>query len=352
MKSPARATAVALSLFLLAGFASPAHAAKYKIHWFVGHQNPDYFEIAAKDFKRDVEARTHGDVSVEIMTAANDETHNGASSLPQIATMVEKGEAEMGHSFTDVVGALDPRLYAFEAPYLFRDNRHMEGVIEGPLGEELLEGFRAHKMVGLSFTYSGGPSVIATVDREIRRPEDLKGLKVGVYGDAVNVAWLKSLGATPVAIQHELPSIGGLQRSGALDAVVITWQNFSRTALQHNFKRMNLPGSTYLVSVTYINEKFFNSMPAEYQTIIKEASRTAGRIERAKTIELNENAKRAMVGKGVRPIAITGDAKSRFVQALRPAYENSLNDVIGKDFIERIKKTGDGPEVPAPVAAK
>ena len=161
MKSPARVAAAGLFVLLLAGVAIPAHAAKYKIHWFVGHQNPDYFEIAAKDFKRDVEARTHGDVSVEIMTAVNDETHNGSASGPQIAEMVEKGEAEMGHSFTDVVGGVDPRLYAFEAPYLFRDNRHMEGVLEGPIGEELLEGFRAHKMVGLSFTYSGGPSAIA-----------------------------------------------------------------------------------------------------------------------------------------------------------------------------------------------
>ena len=180
-------------------------------------------------------------------------------------------------------------------------------------------------------------------NRQIRH-EDLKGLKVGVYGDAVNEAWLKSLGATPVAIAHDVLSVQGLVRGGALDALVVTWQNFSRASLHKDFKYINLPGSTYLVSVTYINEKFFESLPEAYRTLIKEASRTAGRIERVKTIELNETAKRAMMAKGVRPVGLTDAGKRGFVQALAPAYERSLSGLIGKDFIKRIRDTADGPE--------
>lgn len=350
MRSSALALVASFGVLLLPGFSQPAQAAKYKIRWFVGHQNPDYFEIAAKDFKNEVETRSRGEISVDIMTAVNDETHNGSSSAPEIAAQVEKGEAEMGHSFVDVVGGLDPRLYAFEAPYLMRGDRHMEAVLEGPVGEELLEGFRAHHMVGLSFTYSGGPSLVASAGREIRRPEDMKGLKIGVYGDAVNEAWLKSLGAVPVGIGHDLGSIHGLASGGSLDGVVITWQNFARTALQQDFKYMNLAGSTYLVSVTYINEKFFESLPEAYRAIIKEASRAAGRVERAKTIELNATAKRAMTGKGVRPVVLTDAGKRGFDQALRPAYEGSIERLIGRGFIERIKSTPDAPDAPLHIA--
>lgn len=352
MKTRAPLLLAALAV-AVSSLAAPAHAeAKYKIRWYLGHKNLDYFEAAAKEFKDSVEKGSKGDISVRIVTAANDEAADGLSqspSSPEIAAKVEKGEIEMGHSFTDVMGTLDPRLYAFEAPYLFRDYRHMEGVFEGPAGAEVLDGFRKHGMVGLSFTYSGGASGVATTDREIRRPEDLKGLKVGVYGDEVNEAWLKSLGAIPVRIRHDLPKIMPMMRDGSLDAVVITWRNFERTALNSGFKYYNLPGSTYLVSVTYANARFFDSLPAEYRALILKASQEAGRTERAKTIELNESAKTAMLGKGVRPVALSDKARRAFASALKPAYEKSLEKIIGKDFVKKVRATGDGPHPSLPL---
>ncbi len=202
-------------------------------------------------------------------------------------------------------------------------------------------------MVGLSFTYSGGACGVATTNREIRRPEDLKGLKVGVYGDKVNEAWVKSLGAAPVALEHRPNGPLQFARDGSLDSVVITWRNFQRANLEQDFKYFNLMDSSYLVSVTYINEKFFESLPEAYRTLIKEASRSTGRIERAKTIELNENAKQAMLAKGVYPVYLTEANKLRLLQALRPAYDHSIDELIGKNLIERIKNTQDAPDQPS-----
>ncbi len=343
---------------VLAGVCGTAHAeAKYKIRWYLGHKNLDYFEEAAANFKRTVEAASNGDIAVSIVTAADDEPAGRLSqsaASPEIAAKVQKGEIEMGHSFTDVMGTVDPHMYAFEAPYLLRDYRHMEGVFEGTVGAEMLSDFHKHGMVGLSFTYSGGANGVATTDREIRKPEDLKGLKVGVYGDPVNAAWLKSLGATPVAIRHDLGEILPMMKAGKIDAVVITWRNFERVALNQGFKYFNLPGSTYLVSVTYANEKFFNGLPKDYQDLLMKASQEAGRTERAKTIELNESAKREMLGKGVQPVRLTEAARKEFVAALAPAYTASIDGILGKDFVEKIRKTGDGahPKMPTDFASR
>ncbi|HEX4048474.1 MAG TPA: TRAP transporter substrate-binding protein DctP [Elusimicrobiota bacterium] len=336
MKTRAIAAAVAASLFLtLSSSAAPAHAPKYKIRWLVGHQNLDYFEDAALAFKKTVETKSHGDIEITIVKT-ND----------KVPDYVASGEAEMGHSFTDVMGAVDPRLYAFEAPYLMRGDRHMEGVIEGPIGKELLGGLSAHHVVGLALTYSGGASGIATLNRQIRRPEDLKGLKVGVYGDSVNDAWLRSLGATPVKIGHDDDQINGLARQGKLDAVMITWRNFERSSLDKDFKYVSMMGSTYLVSVTYVNDKFFASLPPEYRALLRQASHDTGRIERAKTIALNALCKRKVIGYGVRPVYLSERARSRFVAAVRPAYENSIEKIVGKALLDRMRKAPDGPEFP------
>jgi TRAP-type C4-dicarboxylate transport system substrate-binding protein len=338
-----RAMAASGSLFaLVAALAMPAHAAaKYKIHWLIGHQNLDYFEDAALDFKRTVETKSHGDIEV-IIEKTGDSGGTAKQSASEVGVAVAKGEAEMGHSFTDIMGAVDPRLYAFEAPYLIRDYRHMEGVIEGPIGAELLDGLRPKGIVGLSFTYSGGANGIASVDREIRKPEDLKGLKVGVYGDEVNASWLRALGATPVAIGHAEETILSKEKDGSLDAAVITWRNFERASLDSRFKRVSLMNSTYLVSVTYINEKFFDSLPKEYQTLLRQTSHIEGRIERAKTIELNELTRRKVMAYGVHPVALTEAGRARFVRAVQPAYA-SIEALVGKSLLESIKTTKDGP---------
>lgn len=338
-----RAMAASGSLFILvAALAMPAHAApKYKIHWLIGHQNLDFFEDAALDFKRTVETKSHGDIEI-IIEKTGDSGGTAKLSSSEVGDAVAKGEAEMGHSFTDVMGAIDPRLYAFEAPFLIRDYRHMEGVIEGPIGEELLAGLRPKGIVGLSFTYSGGANGVATVDREIRKPEDLKGLKVGIYGDAVNASWLRGLGATPVAIGHAEDSILSREKAGDLDAAVITWRNFERASLDSRFKRMSLMSSTYLVSVTYVNEKFFDSLPPAYQALLRDSSRIEGRIERAKTIELNELTRRKVLAYGVQPVNLTVAGRARFVEAVRPSYA-SIEALVGKGLLDRIKKAKDGP---------
>ena len=342
------AVRLALSLGILIAFAAPSHAkAKYKVQWLLGHPNLDYFEEAAAYFKSTVERDSHGDIQVEIVNAKNlwEDTANGRSG-PEIAQAVAGGEAQMGHSFTDVMGQMDHDLLAFNLPYTFRDYRHLEGVFEGPLGQELLDGMRPHGLVGLAFTYSGGANGVATTDREIRTLEDFKGRKVGMFGDQVSQAWVKALGATPVSVHHREDGALSLTDDGGIDSMVTTWRRFERSNLQRRFKYFNMTGSSYLVSVTYVNAKFFDGLPPKYRRLLMETARTTSRIERFKTIELNEQAQREMAAKGVQPVYLTEANRQRFVEALKPVYERTLEAVVGKALIERIRKTPDGPEHP------
>lgn len=342
--SPLLALAFAAAAAAPSGASEPQKA-KYTVHWVLGHRNLDFFSEAAQNFKTAVEARSHGDIQVVIENAKD----TGADASPEaeaIPGKVAKGEIEMGHSFVDVMGTVDSRLYAFEAPYLFRGYRHMEGVLDGAVGNDLLSDMRAQHLVGLSFTYSGGASGVASVSKPIRKPEDLKGLKVGVYGDEVNAAWLKAVGAVPVPIKHDLDGIAAMVRGGQLDAVVITWRNFAHTGLQDSFKYMSLMDSTYLVSVTYANDKFYDGLPKEYQDLLLDESRKAGRVERAKTIQLNEDSRVSMLAKGVKSAALTEAGKAAFAAALKPAYDGAIGRALTPALIERIKKSADGAIAP------
>ncbi|MBI3551700.1 MAG: TRAP transporter substrate-binding protein [Elusimicrobia bacterium] len=344
MKRHSRAfQAASLALTILLCAANPLHAAKHKIRWLLGHPNLDYFEEAAASFKAAVEQGSHGDIEVQIVPAANPWENTQGRVRPEIADKVAKGEAEMGHSFTNIMGKLDHRLWAFDLPYLFTGYTHLEGVFEGPVGSELLEGLRAKNIVGLAFTYSGGAEGVATTDREIRGPEDLKGRRIGVFGTDVDNAWLAALGAAPVAIEHQLTTIDPLTQDRSIDSVVVTWRRLHEAHLQKRYKYVNLMGSSYLVSVTYVNKEFFDGLPEAYRALVKDAARTAARIERAKSIELNETTKREMLAKGVSPVYLSQASRLKFQEALRPVYERALEGIVGKDLIERLRKTEPAP---------
>lgn len=338
---------VSLGFALMIAAAGSAQAAKHKIRWLLGHPNLDYFEAAAESFKSAVEKGSNGDIEVEIVTASDPWRDTGGKITPEIADKVAQGEAEMGHSFTNVLGQIDRRLWAFDAPYLFNGYLHMEGVIEGPLGPELLEGLRGQKIVGLAFTYSGGAQGVATTDREIRAPEDLKGRKVGVFGDDVDTAWLSALGAEPVAIKHQLNAVNQLTHDGKIDSVVVTWRRVRDANLAERYKYVSLMNSSYLVSVTYINEKFYDGLPEKHRKLIKDTALAAARIERARTIELNEMTKSVFTAKGIVPVYLSDAGRAKFQEALRRVYERSIDGIVGKDLLDRIRKTPDGPSLPS-----
>lgn len=340
---------IAAAFLILTCGLMPAQAAKakHRITWLLGHENLDYFEEAAESFKKTVEEGSQGEIEVTIVADGGDQ----GRATPTIAAKVARGEAEMGHSFADVMGAVDPRFHVFEAPYIFRGYKHLEGVFEGPMGEEMLQGLRPHGIVGLSFTYSGGASGFATSKRELRTIEDLKGLRVAVYGEPLNGAWLKSLDAEAVTVGHKINDIPVKRKDGALDAAVTTWRNFQAGRLQAGFDRMCLPDSTYLVSVTYANEKFLSGLPEKHRTLILKASREAAWIERVKTIELNAEAKRDMQALGVRPVYAPDSLRSAIAERTR----SSVEAFVGAEFIKRLRSVGDGSdhaEIPAGFAAR
>jgi len=137
-----------------------------------------------------------------------------------------------------------------------------------------------------------------------------------------------------------------MEEEGRIDAVVTTWRNFERSEFYPHFKYVNLMGSTYLVSVTYMNQKFYKSLPEKYRALIMTASVETARIERAKTIQLNEQSKRVELGRGAESVHLSEEARRGFAKALQPAYEGALKDLLGQDFIERVRRAPDGPAHP------
>ena len=64
-------------------------------------------------------------------------------------------------------------------PFLFRSIEHQQKVLDGPIGNEILDSFEPYGFVGLAFYDSGARSIYNSV-RPVRSLEDVKDLRIRV----------------------------------------------------------------------------------------------------------------------------------------------------------------------------
>ncbi len=100
------------------------------------------------------------------------------------------------------VGPVVPEVNVFNMPFVFRDIAHMRAVIDGPIGQELLDKISASpaKLVGLAWMDGGSRSLYTK--KPVRKPEDLKGQKVRMMGNPLFVDTMNAMGGNGISMGY------------------------------------------------------------------------------------------------------------------------------------------------------
>jgi TRAP-type C4-dicarboxylate transport system substrate-binding protein len=87
-------------------------------------------------------------------------------------------------------------------PFVFRNEAHMRAVIDGPIGQELLDKITASpaKMVALGWMDGGSRSLYTK--KIVRTPADLKGQKVRMMGNPLFVDTMNAMGGNGIAMGY------------------------------------------------------------------------------------------------------------------------------------------------------
>lgn len=143
-----------------------------KIKWVIAHEPLKLFIRAAKDFQDFVNAAQSVEkIEVEVMTLSeySNKYNNGVQvTKHDLLDLMEQGKIEMSQMYTTwLAEKYDHDLLALDMPYIFKDHVHAARVLEGKVGETLLEKITSFGNVrGLAFTYSGGFRNIVTNKKE------------------------------------------------------------------------------------------------------------------------------------------------------------------------------------------
>eukprot|EP01046_Picozoa_sp_COSAG06_P061111 COSAG06_NODE_13268_length_1275_cov_2.482143_1_plen_255_part_00 len=153
------------------------------------------------------EASAPGELEYEIMTLSEySERYQGGKTVTKhdLLDLMEAGEIEMSQMYTSTLGRKHNQdLWALDLPFLFRDHGHAAQVLEGPVGQKLMDDMAAKTNIkGLAFTYSGGYRMIPA-QVALRTIESFEGKRIRCNKSPIAAETMIAVGAEPVQIELE-----------------------------------------------------------------------------------------------------------------------------------------------------
>lgn len=314
------------------------HEPKYKIRWLLAHEPVDLFREAANKFKNEVEKNSNGEAQVEIQVLSQYSTE-GYEGLPpnSIVQKVQSGDIEMTQTFTTTLGNWNKDLWALDMPYLFRNHDHATNVLDGKIGQVLLDGLKPHKMKGLAFTYSGGFRVIPTNAKEIHKLEDFKGQKIRVAGSPVAISTFQTLGAIPVP--GPLESSIRLAKTGEIDGAETTFPRYYSLGQDKVSRVMNETEHSLFLTSIVINDSYFVKLPKKLQAIVMSAAKSAAKDERKISVEDGAKVKEQCIKEGIKVVKMNDRELDRVKVALEPIYSKFQNYFPTPNLVTDIQNT-------------
>ena len=181
--------AAALSLLAASALAQTMKAAD--VH------PPGYPTVAAvESMGKKIEAATNGRIKFQMFPG---------SVLGGEKEMIEQtqvGAIQLLRTSLGPVGPVVPEVNVFNMPFVFRDPAHMRAVIDGPIGQEMLDKISASpaKLVALAWMDGGSRSLYTK--KPVRKPEDLKGQKIRMMGNPLFVDTMNAMGGNGISMGY------------------------------------------------------------------------------------------------------------------------------------------------------
>ncbi len=231
----------------------------------------DGFHIAAVKFKELVEEKTDNKVQIEIFPNAT---------LGDERTLLEgmqMGTIDMGVITNGPVANFLPEIAVFELPFLFSSPEEAYAVLDGPIGQELLDKLETVQLKGLAYAERGFRN-LTNSKRPVTRPEDIKGLKIRVMENPVYIDTFQALGANavPMAWTEALTALQQKTIDGQENPVNVIY-SFKLSETQ---KYLSMTRHTYAPAIFVMSLDKFNSLPEDIQTVFTECAQQAAEYER------------------------------------------------------------------------
>ncbi len=281
-------------------------------------------------------------VAVESMGKKLEQATNGRLSVQMFGSMQLGGEKEMieqaqvgalqlARVSVGTLGPVIDDLNVFNLPFLFRNTAHMEKVIDGPIGQELLDKVTNNPkagLIGICWMDAGARNIYDT-KKPVHDMADLKGMKVRVMGNPMFVDMMNALGGNGVAMGYD--QVFSALQTGVVDGADNNPPSFVFDNHYQVAKYYTLTEHLIVPEMLVFSKKAWDTLSKDDQGLVKKFGREAQAEERVLWQQYEKQAIEKAKAAGIQIIEVPD--KKPFQDAVKPVW-----DKYGPKYANIIKR--------------
>jgi tripartite ATP-independent transporter DctP family solute receptor len=228
-----------------------------------------------------------------------------------------------------------PEMNLLDLPFLFKSYEHAYSVMDGEVGNAMLDGLHRHKLQGLAFWEIGFRN-LTNSKRPIRVPADLKGLKIRTTPNPAHIKAFTLWGANPTPMPFK--EVYSALQTGTIDGQENPVNHIYASRLHEVQKYLSLTGHAYTAAPLVMNLNKYNSLTPKQQKTIRSAALKAAAYERDLNAQDQSGSLEAMKKAGTQ-VVMDPDANA-FRNVVKDAVREMYVGKHGDALIKKVEAAG------------
>jgi TRAP-type transport system periplasmic protein len=280
----------------------------------IGTQNPKGHPIAtgAEKFAELVAAKSGGKLKVVLFPGGQ------LGGDAQTISAVQGGTVDFSLQNSGILASQVKDFEIYDFPFLFANPKEVDAIVDGDFGKKLHGKLQDKGMVGLAY-FELGFRNITNSKRPINKVEDLEGLKLRVIPNAINVDWVKAVGAnpTPMAFPEVYAGLEGKAIDGQENPLTVINANKFFEVQKH----LALTGHQYNPQSLIVSKKTWDSLSADEKKAVQDSATEAALFQRKLNRELMDSNLDALKKAGMAVTQFSPEEQKKMQEKMKPVLD-------------------------------
>ena len=280
---------------------------------------------ATESLGKKLEAATSGRLSIQMYPSAQ------LGGEKETIEQTQIGAIQMLRVSAGALGPIIDDINVVNMPFLFKNTAHARKMMDGQIGQDLLDKITANSnagLVALCWMDAGARSIYNT-KHPVKTIDDLKGLKIRVIGNPIFIDMMNALGGNGVAMGYD--QVFGALQTGVIDGAENNPPSYVFSNHYTAAKYFSLTEHLIIPEVLAFSKRAWIALAADDQALIKKFAREAQMEERELWNKYEQQAMEKAKAAGCEIIEIPD--KAPFQNAVKPVW-----DKYGPKYQDMIKR--------------
>lgn len=281
---------------------------------------------SALKFKELVEENSDGQISVEVF---GNGTVGGEREMVEA---VQLGNLTMMYPSSSVLVPFEPKMATWDLFYLFPDADTAHSVLDGEVGQAVLDSLSDKGLKGLVYWENGFRHLTNNV-RPVETMEDMDGIKIRTLESPKQVDAWNATGAnsTPIAFTELYTAL----QQGTVEAQETPLSLMYSMKFYEVQDYLTLTNHLYSPWPVIINQDFWDNLPEDLQKVVMEAAEETRDYNRQLSAEDEAESLDLLTEEGMEYVELSDEELAKFQEAMSIGYED-VKEELGEDLYNQL----------------